>query len=75
MIEDSDMFRPCRDPGPLMKSCFSIFGELRGDAVLKEDECADEGVGKSVPVFGERLASTALTGGLPLEVAELGVVS
>lgn len=74
MMADSDMFRPC-EPGPTSGSCFSVLGELRGEAVRNVDECAEEGVGKSVPVLGERLVSAALRGVEPADVADAGVVS
>jgi hypothetical protein len=56
-------------------SCFSILGELRGDAARKECDAADEGVGRRDPVLGERLVSAALTGVAPPDVADAGVVS
>lgn len=68
------MFRAC-EPEPMRGSCFSVLGELRGDAVRKELDCAEEGVDSSVPVFGERLASAALRGVDPPDVADAGVVS
>lgn len=75
MIEDSDMLRLCEGPCTAMGSCFSAFGESRGDAALKECDTAEEGVGRSAPVFGERLMSAAPTRVAPPDVADPGVVS
>lgn len=69
------MFLLCEGPRQAIGSCLSVFGELRGDAVREEVGCADEGVGRRVPVFGERLTSAALRGVPPPEVADAGVVS
>lgn len=75
MIEDSDMLRPCEAPAVAMGSCFSTFGESRGDACRKGFDIADDGVGRSPPVFGDRLTSAALKGVIPADVADAGVWS
>lgn len=69
------MFRLCAAPCVAMGSCFSIFGESRGDAARKECDTAEEGVGRRAPVFGDRLISAALTGVAPPETADPGVTS
>lgn len=74
-MEDSDMLRLCDDPCANIGSCFSIRGEFWGDAVRKEFDTAEDGVGRSTPVLGERLISAALTGVAPPGVADAGVVS
>lgn len=75
MTERSDMVRLCDSIGVVMGSCFSICGESRGDAVRKEFEMVDEGVGSINPVFGEGLTSAALSGVTPPDLADAGVVS
>ena len=75
MIENSDMLRLCEDPWLSIGSCFSIRGEFWGDAVRKEFDTAEEGVGRRAPVLGERLISAALTGVAPPDVADAGIVS
>lgn len=75
MIEGSDILRLCEGPCVGIGSCFSIRGELRGDAVRNEFDTAEEGVGRCAPVFGERLMSEALTGVAPPDAACAGVVS
>jgi hypothetical protein len=69
------MLRPCAVPDAAMGSCLSILGELRGDACRKECDAAEDGVGRSAVVFGERRRSDALTGVGPPDVADAGVVS
>jgi hypothetical protein len=75
MIDDSDIFRLCDDTCVTIGSCFSIRGEFRGEAVRKEFEMAEEGVGSKAPVFGERLTSIALDEIALPAVADAGVVS
>ena len=75
MIEDSDMLRLCDELCVVMGSCFSIRGELRGDAARNECDTAEEGVGRSTPVLGERRTSAALRGVAPPDVADAGVAS
>lgn len=75
MIEDSDMLRLCAGPDAAIGSCLSILGELRGDTCRKECDAAEDGVGKSAAVFGERRKSDALTGVGPPDVADAGVLS
>lgn len=69
------MLRLCEAPCMAMGSCFSTFGESRGEAVLKECDTAEEGVGRRAPVFGDRLTSAALTRVAPPDTADPGVMS
>lgn len=75
MIEDSDILRVCEAPCEAIESCFSTFGESRGDAALKECDIVEEGIGKRAPVFGDRLISAVLIGVAPPDVADPGVTS
>lgn len=69
------MLRLCKAPCVAIGSCFSIFGESRGDAALNECDTAEEGVGRCAPVFGERLISAAVTGVAPPDAADTAFTS
>lgn len=69
------MFRLCVVPDAAIGSCLSILGELRGDACRKGCGAAEDGVGSSAPVFGERRTSNALMGVAAADVADADVVS
>ena len=73
ITDDSDMFLPCDDDWATKGSRFSILGDPRrsaadGDPALNGFEMAERGVGSGWFTFGDRLESSELLDGFPVDV-------
>lgn len=75
ITDDSDMFLLCEANGSRLSTRGEARDTLDGEPALKGFEIADKGVGKGALTLGERLVSIALSGVVPPDVTEAGVIS